>query len=295
MAKVVRISRKELQKRVQISGLNVLSSALTLMESEVLNAYPSYDSIDDFIKQFLDIVVNEHKLDSFMIDSKTAQQVIDELRERRVSRTADNEFLVKNVVISSDTRKANNTYLQHFKQLYKHLERHHIFHTNNFKLTKIDSLITSDEETIDCIVFGFIFKDSSKINEFMIEDDSGKVPLVFTDETQFRDSLILENSFVLIEGIYSSSKDTLLVESIGQSPPIDLNSTIDSSNRLQRIGRMLVIISDIHLDDDKTLDKMQTLLTGYNSMVPIPDSFIFVGDFLSKPYEEVSHFKGFHF
>ena len=293
MAKVLRISRKDMQKRLQISGLNVLSSALSLMESEVLNAYPSYDSIDDFIKQFIDIVVNEHKLDSFIIDSKIAQQVIDQLRERRVSRTSDNEFLVKNVV-KSDARKANKTYLQHFKQLYKHLEKHPIFQkSKNFKVTKIDSLITSEEEAIDCIVFGFLYKDSSKINEFVVEDDSGKVPLVFTDETQFRDSLIIENSFVLIEGTYSSSKDTLFVEGVGHSPPIDLNSTIEASNSLQRVGRMLVVISDIHLDDNNTLDKLQTLFTGYNSMVPIPDSFIFVGDFMSKPFEDISDFKGF--
>ena len=290
MAKVLKINRKELQKRLEINGLNVKLSAISLMESELFNAFPSYPSVDHFVHQFLQILVTNHKLDSFLIDSQIAEQVIEEMREKRITRTADNQLIVKNVINSSNTSKS---YLQHLIQLSKHLKKHPVFQSKSFKLTKIDSLITSTELSIDCIVFGFLMKDSSKINDFLIEDNSGRVPLEFTEETQFRDSLIVENSFVLIEGTYNSSKDCLRVEGIGHSPPIDLNSIIEMSNSIERSGRMIVIISDIHLDDSKTLDKLQTLLTGYDSMVPpIPDSFIFVGDFLSKPTTDVSYFKG---
>ncbi|CAG2175999.1 unnamed protein product [Oppiella nova] len=233
-----------------------------------------------------------HKLDSFLVDADTTQEVINELRDRRITTTTDNQLIVKNVANDGNNGNKSKTFLKHLIQLRQHLQRHPIFDTKNFKLTEIDSLITSSKETIECLVFGFLMKNSSKINEFLIEDNSGRVPVVFTDETQFRDSLAVENSFVLIEGTYDSPKDCLYVDSIGQSPPIDLSSTLEVSNSLQRTGRMLVVVSDVHLDDENTLDKLKTLLTGYDSMVPIPDAFVFVGDFMSKPCDEVSDLKG---
>lgn len=294
MAKVLKISRKELQRRAEIMGLQLMSSALSLMETEVVNAFPSYDSIDDFLKQFIQVLMTDRKPDSYLVDGPTAQQTIDLLREQRVSRTTDDQLVVKNVVNSEDFNPSGKTkkYLEHLNQLLKHLEKHPIFQSKNFKLTKIDSLLViSSDESIDCIVFGFLMKDPSKINEFVVEDNTGRVPLVFTNETQFRNALIIENSFVIIEGSYDSHKDVLEVESIGLPPPIDLKSTVDVSNGLQRMGRMIVVLSDIHLDDDNSLDKLHTMLTGYESTVPIPDVFIFVGDFLSEPYTDVSQFK----
>ena len=297
MAKVLKISRKELQRRAEISGLQLMSAALDLMETEVVNAFPSYESIDDFLKHFIRVLMTDRRPDSYLIDAQTAQKTIDKLREQRVSRTTDNQLVVKNVVNSEDNNRQikSKKYLQHLIQLSKHLEKHPIFHSKNFKLTKIDSLIISSDESIDCIVFGFLMKDPSKINEFVVEDNTGKVPLVFTDETQFRNDLIIENSFVLIEGSYDSSRDVLEVDAIGLPPPIDLKSTIEISNNLPRLGRMVVVLSDIHLDDNQTLEKLQTLLTGYESTVPVPDVFILVGDFLSRPCEEVSQFKGILF
>jgi predicted phosphodiesterase len=289
--KVLKINRNEISKRLKINGLNVRSEALSLMESELLNGYPNYQSIDEFISLITNILVINCDTNWFIIDAKTAQKAIDILRESRICKTVDNQLLVKNVLTDCDNHSITNNYLHHFHQLFESLNKHKLFAQSNHKLTKIDDLITSSHD-LNCIVFGFLFKDSTKISRYLIEDSSGRVPVVFTEETQWRDDIMVENSFVLIEGNYDSQEDCLHVNEIGLTPPTDINTTINVSNGLSRLGRMIVIISDIHLNDEKTINKLKALFTGYNSMVPIPDCFLFVGDFLSKQCTDVSDFKG---
>jgi len=289
-AKVLKISRQEISKRLQINGLQARSEALSIIESELLHGYPPYQSIDQFISLLSQVLLMKCDTNWFIIDADIAHKAIDYLRESRICNTADNQLLVKNVMTSSGESQKN--YLNHLNQLQKHLMKHKLFSGLQYKLTPIDSLITSTDESINCIVFGFLFKDPSKISQYLIEDSSGKVPVAFTEDTQWRDSVIVENSFVLIEGTYYSEKDCLYVDTIGLSPPININSSEDESNSCERVGRMIVILSDIHLDDSTTVEKLKVLLTGYNSMVPIPDCFIFVGDFVSKECSDVSDFKG---
>ncbi|CAG2101249.1 unnamed protein product [Medioppia subpectinata] len=286
------MSKECLQKSSKLSYRFSNSYSAFLHLASELSRFPPYESCDQFIRQFIHHLMIGHKLAECLVDAQTARLVVQEMRDKRITRTVDDsQLVVKNVADDDNHSKKSKSYLRHLTQLRQHLEKHPVFNSKNFRLTPIDSLITTSDESVDCIVFGFLVKNASKINELVVEDNTGRVPLVFTDDTQFRDALVVENSFVIIEGTYDSPKDCLYVESIGQSPPIDLSSAVEVSDGLQRIGRMLVVISDIHLDDENTLDKLKTLLTGYDSMVPIPDAFLFVGDFMSKPCDEVSDFK----
>ncbi|XP_054154381.1 DNA polymerase epsilon subunit 2-like [Oppia nitens] len=291
MARVLRISRQEVLKRTQISGLHLMSEAVSVIQNELVTAFPPFASIDEFIKLFIDILVKDYKLNSILVDKQIAQQVIDEIRERRITSGTGNELVVKNVVKSEDNVK--KTYLKHLSLLRQHLEKHPIFQSREFTLSPIDNLITLDKDLeVECIVYGFLYKDKTKIDsEFYIEDNTGKVPIVFSEDTQFKDDLIPSNSFVLVEGSYDSAKDTLFADSVGHTSPANLQENIDLSNSLERVGRMVVVVSDIHLDDKQTLDKLKTMLTGYDSMVPIPDLFIFVGPFVSQTCQDITIFK----
>eukprot|EP01052_Picozoa_sp_SAG31_P050484 SAG31_NODE_11540_length_1019_cov_1.177174_1_plen_217_part_01 len=48
------------------------------------------------------------------------------------------------------------------------------------------------------------------------------------------------------------------------------------------LDRLLIILSDIHLDQPSTQEKLRTMLEGYSMMEPPPSCFVFLGNFFSQ-------------
>lgn len=303
-SKVVKVSRHEIHKKFQLNGFNLkrsalkyvylylliiylFSDAITMMESEYLNGYPPYQSLDEFIKEISKILMLKCKTDSFIIDSNTAQSAVDHIKQMKLGQPYDQSLVVKNVFC--ETENKSGKHLHHYMTLFKNVGKHPVFQ-REFKLNQIDQLITSDV-SLDCIVLGFLRKDHSKLAaNLILEDATGQVPISFTSDTQYRDKLIVENSFVLVEGNYQTEEDNLYVNSIGL-PPIS-SSNSEQNEPIQHEGRMIVILHDVNLDDESTVRKLKILLTGYNSNDPVPDCFIFIGDFLFDKNTNQEDFKG---
>ncbi|RWS12041.1 hypothetical protein B4U79_05290, partial [Dinothrombium tinctorium] len=152
-------------------------------------------------------------------------------------------------------------------------------------LSTIETIITSSRATVECIVLGFIRKNTRRITGYLLEDSTGDVPIEFSGDVQYQHPIILENSFVLIEGIYYNEEDVLVISKIGYPPPKihEKQSSHEIASHID--ARMFVILRDIHLDDADTFQKLRILLTGYDSLESCPDCFVLIGPFC---YEEVS-------
>lgn len=66
------------------------------------------------------------------------------------------------------------------------------------------------------------------------------------------------------------------------------NLTIDETSRLVEIEKkvanyMFVILSDVWLDDEMTMRKLEVVLDGYENMEVVPSLFVFMGKFFSHP------------
>uniref|UniRef100_A0A7N0VA45 DNA polymerase epsilon subunit n=1 Tax=Kalanchoe fedtschenkoi TaxID=63787 RepID=A0A7N0VA45_KALFE len=64
--------------------------------------------------------------------------------------------------------------------------------------------------------------------------------------------------------------------------------TMEETNRLvalekMAVNEMFVIISDIWLDNDEAMEKIKTVLDGYENLEVVPSLFVFMGNFCSHP------------
>ena len=182
---------------------------------------------------------------------------------------------------------------EQYNQLMKLLKKLPVFESGEFHLTSIDDLITYDSSIeLDCIVFGLVRRDPSRIMDFLIEDPTGKVPIIFQPTTNWREWATLENSIYLVEGSYDSQRDSLLVKSIGlPPPPMSLLPEPSSSTTPTKESSIVIILSHIYLDQPKTFEALKFLFTGYSQSVDIPQVFVLMGNFVSKHVNQFE-FKG---
>ncbi|KAI4326321.1 hypothetical protein MLD38_031647 [Melastoma candidum] len=55
------------------------------------------------------------------------------------------------------------------------------------------------------------------------------------------------------------------------------------------VNDMFVILSDVWLDDEKTIGKLQTVLDGFEDVEVVPSLFVFMGNFCSRPCNLAFH------
>lgn len=163
-----------------------------------------------------------------------------------------------------------------------------------FQLRKIETLLASTSVK-EVVVLGMLAH--LKENRFYVEDPTGAVPIDLK-AVQYHSGFFCEGCFVLIEGSYV---DGVLKASGMGFPPIEEASSsrayfgslntwggrsktlLKNSNRLMEIERgntdaTIVFLADCWLDDPAVLQKLQTLLVGYNEMPPV--AIVLMGPFI---------------
>lgn len=164
----------------------------------------------------------------------------------------------------------------HYNFLYKKLSSLPIFQ-DDFQLVQLATLTGSSQPSIRCICLGLLVKVVSKIDGYMLIDNTGRVPVRITPDTTFRNRLAYTDCIVLVEGVYINPDDVLFAANIGL-PPILLDPIQDKSLACVE-EKLVVILKELYLDDEDVCSSLDMLFTGYNSMEDPPKLFIMIGDF----------------
>lgn len=182
--------------------------------------------------------------------------------------------------------------------------RHSLFNAINptadsFKLDWIEYLQSLTNVKHRTVVLGMISQ--LKENKYFLEDPTGIVQLDLS-QASYHAGLFTENCIVLAEGHYQDA--ILRVEALGFPPP-ELSKTsrlyfgnmniwggpspvsLKSVSRMLKMeesneSAMLVVLSDVHLDNAKVMDRLQKLFSGFRQCPPT--AIILMGEFLSIQY-----------
>lgn len=171
--------------------------------------------------------------------------------------------------------------------------------STKFQLRNVEYLLSSSGLPDKIIILGMLIH--LKEGVIHLEDPTGSVELDIS-KCVFHTGLFVENSLVLAEGVYEDK--IFHVNAIGFPPPETsavtrnyfgtVNFFGGSSNicskasiKLQAMleehqDAMFVFLSDVFLDDQKVMDKLSTLFTGYADAPPT--AFVFLGNFSAAPY-----------
>ncbi|RUS31919.1 Pole2 protein [Jimgerdemannia flammicorona] len=134
-----------------------------------------------------------------------------------------------------------------------------------------------------------------------LEDTDGNIELDLS-ACKTGTGLYTDNCFVLAEGTYTDG-DVFRVDEMGLPPPERRSVTSSAFGHLDFLGTpgpivdetileqeekansdiAFVIISDVWLDQPKTMSSLRTIFEGYaDALVPL--AFILIGNFVSKPF-----------
>lgn len=250
------------------------------MKDEFEKGFPPYKTFDEFMTKISDVLIVQTCAESLIIDAKIAQESLKFLDEKKKYDSA-NGIIVKNVIFKD---KDQFDWQAHYQFIIKTLYRNPLFASDEYGINKIDDLVSSKNDQEGCAVVGLLRRSLNRVSSFTLEDGTGSVPLKFSsDSTDWRDAVIAENCFVLIEGKYEAenkNSDMLVVEKIG-SIPLLIRSARSLTQNLNN-DQMIVMVHDIYLDSKQTRDKLKTLFIGYNSAPKVPQCFILIGNFFSK-------------
>ncbi|KPM03766.1 DNA polymerase epsilon subunit 2-like protein [Sarcoptes scabiei] len=283
------LNRSQFMKKLQLSGFIVKQDALNVFESE-FRCGNSYESIDDFVSQLLTVFA---KIDfqDYVVDITLAQEAVNELRKARdeIEAKSSSETIIKNIIPHSFTTMSNDFKFQ-YEHLVQSLKRLPVFESGQFTLMTIDDLNTYESNVpIKSIVFALIRKDPSKIMQFILEDPTGTIPATFSSKIVWKEWATFENAIYLIEGSYEGQRDSFVMTTIGLNPPIQsiFPEPINDCQQIERDASdpMIVIISEIYLNEPETLKALRILFNGYNESIA-PDFFILIGNFSSITLSE---------
>ncbi|KAI8319192.1 DNA polymerase epsilon, subunit B [Martensiomyces pterosporus] len=168
-----------------------------------------------------------------------------------------------------------------------------------YKLSTIDSL--QGRQGDHFLLFGML----SQLEEgrLFLEDKAGSIELDFSAMKGSRapaNGLFTESCFVLVDGYVDD--DVFKVEEIGLPPPESKEKTRAAFPNINFFGGRpslrteaqlrasevandngIVVLSDVWLDKQETMDALRTLFEGFSHSTP-PIAFIFIGDFSSRPF-----------
>jgi len=170
--------------------------------------------------------------------------------------------------------------------------------TAQFSLQKIEYLKVCTTKMKDIVVLGML--NQMKEGEWWIEDPSGAIIIDMKDAT-FHKGLFTESSMILVEGTYDNG--VIYATAFGFPPPEsaavsrsyhsttnffggERGTNIGSSERMQVLERdcenSVCFLSGIHLDDDKSFNRLVRLLEGFAISPPI--AFVICGELLASPH-----------
>lgn len=312
--------RPRLRRSLQLHGYSACREALALLADHYVSS-TKYESIEDFVIKLNSTITFEIDADTdSVIDpdlAHTAIQLlcnsgkkpqgdsvdesrIEEQNEPQVQVPTNLTIKIKNVdceqvlacleMSSSSTQPAQfasiwrtrhqDDFPIHYNYLFKRLSSLPVF-SGDFQLTRLESLTASNKPSIRCLCFGLLIKDLSKIDSYLLIDNTSRVPLRIKPETSFRNRLAYSNCIVLVEGVYINPDDVLYAANIGL-PPI-LLEPIQNKSMICTEDKMVVILKELFLDDDDVIKGLDMLFSGYNSMEDPPILFILIGNFTRDP------------
>lgn len=290
-AKATGDARRELQKQLEISGLFVKGDAWSVLVDGY--NFGRYSGLRDYVDQLTEVLFTLPMVENF-IDRSQAEEGIRLLNERQKTPpdTIDNQPAIQIRSVSTDgcanvTNLGRTNFKHHFSQLVSTLQKLPVFESGQFHLTPLDYLNTYDSsEDFRCVVLALLKRNPMKINEFTLEDGTGKVPVVFNDDVDFREVAIFLSAIYLIEGTYNGSEDMFRISSIGLPPPVA--DILPEPKEIANLPNdpLVIIVRDVHLDKADTIDRLRYLFSGYDACDEVPDMFIFIGNFLSQTADE---------
>jgi DNA polymerase epsilon subunit 2 len=162
-----------------------------------------------------------------------------------------------------------------------------------FEITPVESLPGS---TGTKVVFGMLCKAPN--GKFIIEDIHQAVPVKLEAVTSSND-FITNNTFVLGKG--QMVHDVFIVSELTLPPvprrslceatvnffggPVELTSElVVSTVGSAPADASIAVLSGVHLDNPMCLERLNNLFTGFEECDAVPAAYIFLGDFVSKPF-----------
>eukprot|EP00850_Spirogloea_muscicola_P010866 SM000065S20215 [mRNA] locus=s65:288301:292052:- [translate_table: standard] len=215
--------------------------------------------------------------------------------------------------LHSDASSKTELYRERLALLQQRLLRNKLFtrpalllkgsETEYCELTPIQSLV-------GCTGRKYVMGAISQLEDgrFFLEDNNASVPhsefsMALTKRIHLTTTgLFTENSMVVIEGELQP-EGVFKAKAMGY-PPVkhrdDMKVTdgldffgagplkADEERQLLELEKaamndMFVVLSDVWLDNEESMRRLETVLAGYESVEVVPSLFIFIGDFCSKP------------
>ena len=179
------------------------------------------------------------------------------------------------------------------------------------ELSSIESLLGDQGVRV---LLGFLTQPTEGV--WHLEDGGAMIPLDLTGAIVVSNVLITQGSIVIVEGALCDG--IFRVSQLGAPPPEDRDSSLTNMNvtdpfgnntrseQLQQmlhlesasIDTMFIVISDLHLDQEQSLDKLKLVFSGFESFEGPPPVFVLMGDFVSQDFTRVggrvAHLEAFH-
>lgn len=263
-------------------------------------------------KEIVEVAVEEcnEATDS---DIEKALQVIDSFSVPKFSYNSEQK---KFLPVSHSTQKLHSgaadkgaVFKDRYTLLHQRTLRHELFTpptpgqplstAAKFSLRTVEHLISGSGSPDKIVALGMLIQRSE--GKFYLEDLSGSVELDLS-QCRYHSGLFVETCVVLAEGHYEDL--VFHVSGIGL-PPVESatdtrsyfgkvnffggpsNVCAKASVKLQAMlqeqkDAMFVFVSEVYLDDQRVLDKMEAMFAGY-SKAP-PTAFVLLGNFLAAPH-----------
>ncbi|XP_073109974.1 DNA polymerase epsilon subunit B-like [Elaeis guineensis] len=204
-------------------------------------------------------------------------------------------------------------YRDRYQLLLQRLSRDKYFSRPAFDTEMTDSEsceITPIQSLIGCTGRRWIMGVISQLEEghFFLEDLTAAVPIDLAN-AKITSGFFVENTIIVAEGELLSN-GIFQVNTCGFPPLEDREASLsllmgldffgggvlstEETLRLSELEKkavndMFVILSDVWLDNDETMEKLAVVLDGYDSVEVVPSLFVLMGNFCSRPCNLAFH------
>lgn len=204
-------------------------------------------------------------------------------------------------------------YRDRYQLLYQRLSRDKYFSRPMFDTDIGESgscEITSIQSLIGCTGRRWLMGVISQLEEgsFFLEDLTAAVPIDLSN-AKITSGFFVENTVIVAEGELLSS-GTFQVNTCGFPPLEDRDASLSmlmgldffgggilsteemlrlSALEKKAVNDMFVILSDVWVDNEETMEKLSVVLDGYESVEVVPSLFVLMGNFCSHPCNLAFH------
>ncbi|KAJ3669482.1 hypothetical protein LUZ60_011432 [Juncus effusus] len=209
--------------------------------------------------------------------------------------------------IHGEAQNKASLYRDRYQLLLQRLSRDKYFSRPAFATESLEDEnceITAIQSLIGCKGRRWIMGVISQLEErqFYLEDLTAAVPIDLTN-TKITSGFFAENTVIVAEGELQPN-GIFQVNTCGFPPIEDRETSLSLLRGLDFFGAgtispeetvrlseleeravndMFVILSDVWLDNEETMEKLEVVLDGYESVEVVPSLFVLMGNFCSRP------------